>query len=882
MLATGTRLGSFEIGSMLGAGGMGEVYRARDVRLGRDVAIKVLPSLLGVDPERGARLQREARLLASLNHPNIAAIYGIEEHEGRWALVLELVEGETLAARVSRGPIPPSEVIVLARQMIDALDAAHERGIVHRDLKPANITLTRDGTIKILDFGIAKAIEAPDTNREPGTAATVTAGTQGGTVLGTPAYMSPEQARGLAVDKRADIWAFGCVLFELLTGRRPFDGDSTSDVLVSVLDREPPWSALPDSTPAALRRLIERCLEKDPRARLRDIGDARAELDRADGLAGARPGRAGRRGPVLAAAVAVAAAATAALLLWAWTRPAVPPAFPRVTRIVATAAHEFAPALSPDGKWIAYLSDARGRTDVWVKFIAGGEPANLTATLDLDLQTLDYVGGVQISPDGSQIAVAAARHGAGPRDYSTWVIPAPLGGAPRRVLEPGTQGLTWSPDGKQIAYMGVGGSAGDTVWVADHDGQNARLLVPAHGGFHMHWLRWSHDSRYVYFSYGAQSFNSEPMEIYRVPAAGGPIQAVIPTSRRAVFPFLDAAGRGLLYSANPDTVEMGLWWRDLPSGRDYPLINGVGEYSSPSLSADGTRMVAMVGTTQHYLARLPIGDGASPALERLTDPLSGDGDPSFSPDGTRVAFSSLRGGERNIWIAARDFTNPVPLTFGPSLDERPAFAPDGREIAFVSDRGGRRGIWVVNMDGRPPRLVATIAVRDRLTWSRDGRSIVCSVSTGARPTLAMVSRDSGQVRMLPVAGAATSPAWSTREDVIAYLEARTSGPGADVRFIHPDGTPAPFPMPPEAVNFPGNLEIAWAPDGRRFVKAAVPGTTPASIWIIDTTRPGASRQLAQLPPATQLRGLAFTPDGSALLIGVVTRTGDIVLAERRR
>ncbi len=273
MLAAGTRLGPFEIGPLLGVGGMGEVYRARDERLGRDVAIKVLPAVVALDSERRARFQREARVLATLNHPNIAAIYGAEEHAGCWALVLELVSGETLADVVQRGPMSPGEVRGIALQLIDALDAAHERGIVHRDLKPANVKITDSGAIKVLDFGLAKAVGDAGESADPAASPTITSGgTREGVILGTAAYMSPEQARGRLVDKRADIWAFGCVLYELLAGRRAFDGGSISDVLVAVLERQPDWEALPAGTPA----------RADPRLRHRKsraaAGDGRRHI----------------------------------------------------------------------------------------------------------------------------------------------------------------------------------------------------------------------------------------------------------------------------------------------------------------------------------------------------------------------------------------------------------------------------------------------------------------------------------------------------------------------------------------------------------------------------------------------------------------------------
>src|SRR5512145_2207176 len=273
-LAPDTPIGPYRILSTLGAGGMGEVYRARDTRLQRDVAIKALPVVFTGDGDRRARFEREARLLASLNHPHIGAIYGLEESQGASFLVLELVEGITLAERIAQGSLSLSESLDIARQIADALDAAHEKGIVHRDLKPANIKLTADGKVKVLDFGLAKFSQPSEQiSRAP----TETIATREGTVFGTPGYMSPEQARGQAIDKRSDIWAFGCVLYEMLAGRRAFAGETASDTIAAILERDPDWSALPNATPAALDRLLRRCLEKDSKLRLRDIGDARLD-----------------------------------------------------------------------------------------------------------------------------------------------------------------------------------------------------------------------------------------------------------------------------------------------------------------------------------------------------------------------------------------------------------------------------------------------------------------------------------------------------------------------------------------------------------------------------------------------------------------------------
>ena len=526
VLQPGSRIGPFEVTGPLGAGGMGEVYRAHDPRLHRDVAIKVLPSSFALDQERLARFEREARILASLDNRHIAGIYGIEEIEGSKALVLECVEGLTLAERLGRGPLDPHEALTIACQIADAIESAHEQGIVHRDLKPANVKIRSDGVVKVLDFGIARAVVLSAESVEAQTVSAVA--TREGTVTGTAAYMSPEQARGRPVDKRTDIWAFGCVLYEMLTGRRAFQADGITDTIVKMLQSEPDWQALPATTSRSMRALVMRCLHKDPRQRLRDIGDARIAIEEA--LASKEPEQPGLaastapawRTPALLAGATLLGAAVTYGLSAAAARGPVESGFPfdRVIRLVASPAHEFSPAISPDGKWVAYLSNARGPTDIWLKSIAGGDPVNLTLNLDVVIQTEASIGGIDISPDGTELAFVGGPPGTPAGEISTYVMPVPLGGAPRRLIQ-ARQGMRWSPDGKRIAYIKPGGAYGDSLFVADADGQNEREVVKHEGARHLHWPRWSSDGLHIYFNYGFQNGNSEPTQIFRVPAGGG-------------------------------------------------------------------------------------------------------------------------------------------------------------------------------------------------------------------------------------------------------------------------------------------------------------------------------------------------------------------------
>jgi Tol biopolymer transport system component len=876
---TGRQIGPYQILDLLGVGGMGEVYRARDARLGRDVALKVLPRLFSADPERLARFQQEARLLASLNHPHIAAIYGFEEADGVHALVLELVEGPTLAERLQRRPVPVVDAVTIAHQIAYALETAHERGIVHRDLKPANIKVKPDGTVKVLDFGLAIAAAANPLDQDSLQAAT--AGRTGdGIILGTANYMSPEQARGHTVDKRTDIWAFGCVLYEMLTGRPAFAGATMSDTIAAILEREVELSKLPATTPLGVRRVLQRCLVKNPKQRLRDIGDTHADLDDALPIAAAAAGT--RRAVVWRRALQWGAAVAAAigaggLAMW-FIRPAPAqerPFFSRVLRLTTTPAHEFGPAISPDGKWVAYLSDARGPTDVWVKFTAGGEPANLTASAALDIQVRSAIGGLDISPDGRSIAVQARPRGSTAPTFDTWLIPAPLGGTPRRFVE--TSGaLRWSPDGSRIVYVRPGETRGDTIVVADANGENPRDIVPARGGWHTHWPAWSADGQFVYFVHTIATWNGEPSEIVRVSASGGEPQTVVRTTRRALFP-LPTAGGGLIYGANPSGVDLDLWWHGSNGSELQRLTTGVGEYAEPRLSSDGRELVSTLIEYRQALVSVPVAVAGKIQLRHLTDGFGGDLDPSVSSQTGRMVFSSSRSGNRNLWTADPDGSNIRPLTSDAALEERPSFSPDGRQIAFVSDRGAQRGIWVVNSEGGTVRRLVTTPVLDTLAWSPDGQQIAHAVPAGTVPELAIVAVNDGVARRLPTPGGAHSPAWSPRADVIAYLEPR--GPGRTfLKFVNSRGEALYSTLPDGPVLTNGFL--AWAPDGMRLAAVGVPGSANAAVWIVEPDSSQPFRKLIELSGEVRPRGITWTSDGSSLIFGRQEALSDLVLFER--
>ena len=475
----GRQLGPYTVSAHLGAGGMGEVYRARDSKLGRDVAIKILPSHLSTDAERRTRFAREARLLATLNHPNVGGIYGFEEFDGVTALVLELVEGPTLADRLSREPLPVPEALVIARQIADALDAAHEKGIVHRDLKPANIVLqglaitagvmSSDVRAKVLDFGLAKTITvgfgdeltgptvAPDTSAE-------------GRILGTPGYMSPEQARGFTVDKRTDIWAFGCVLFEMLAGRRPFEGATPTDTLARILEREPNWSLLNPATPDGVHKLLRRCLEKNLSRRMRDIGDARLELDEAVQPVAAPGAQPPKRPAWLLYSGLILTPVVAGLLVWVgplrlWQYQPETPLL--LTRLTFDEGLQTDPALSPGGESVAYASNKAGNFDIYSQPLGGGNSVRITSHAAHDWQ-----------PDWSttqQIVFRSERDGGG-----LYVV-AMTGGPERRVATFGTRPV-WSPDGTKILFAGA---PINDFYIVGIDGSSPRRIDSCCGAYRL-------------------------------------------------------------------------------------------------------------------------------------------------------------------------------------------------------------------------------------------------------------------------------------------------------------------------------------------------------------------------------------------------------------
>jgi Tol biopolymer transport system component/predicted Ser/Thr protein kinase len=683
---------------------MGEVYRARDTKLDRDVAVKVLPEEFFEDRDRVARFEREAKSLAALNHSGIAAVYSFEAVDGRHILVMELVEGEGLDSRIAGGAIPLEEALPIARQIAEALEAAHEKGIVHRDLKPANVMVTPEGRVKILDFGLAKVFVGEASSPDISTSPTLTAAaTQAGVALGTAAYMSPEQARGKSVDKRADVWAFGVVLYEMLTGQRAFSGETISDTLAAVLKTEPDWNALPSSTPSAVRRLLGRCLRKDPSRRLRDMGDARIEIEEA-GLESApemapvaRPAPAYRRRVLAGLLSGIAIGAAAAGLIVSRLRPKPPDVPMRFVAVTNFSGMEIQPSLSPDGRSVAFVSNRDGAYDIWVGLVAGGHLVRVTDDSNAESHP-------QWSPDGTQIAYARIKE-SGFSDI--WEVPA-LGGAPRRVVLDATE-PAWSPDGRSLAYANL---ATGTIWICDASGANARAVTDRDSISRIH---------------RQPAFSRDGRRLAFVLRQGGPYGelAVIDLSTRAVRALTNdralvhspvwSADDRFLYFASSRGGTVNIWKMASGGGEPQQVTAGQGDDTDLSLSADGKRLVF---STYRQNINIGVADleekGQKAGLKWLTsDAARGELAPAYSPDGKRIAyFSNRKGVEREgIWIMDADGANAAPLVVDDLQNVFPRWYADGQALLFRSSdaRLGRPGDRYrrVSLSGGPPELVVS-------------------------------------------------------------------------------------------------------------------------------------------------------------------------------
>jgi Tol biopolymer transport system component len=900
-LLPGGRIGAYEVVELLGAGGMGVVYRAHDTRLGRDVALKVLPQAVAGDPDRRARLEREARVLASLNHPHIASIYGIEDSPAGCALVMELVAGETLGDRLARrasaaAGLPVEEALAIARQIADALESAHERGIVHRDLKPANVKVRADGTVKVLDFGLAKAFGPAS---EDG--ATVTAlSAQTHTVVGTPAYMSPEQARGEAASLQADIWSFGVVLYELLTGVSAFRRPTTAETLASVLGSNPDYSLFPAQTPDSLRRLIRRCLERDRKRRLQHIGDARIELEEAltvvpDGVVPERSvARAdapqGVTGPsprirvwpaIAVASLLVAAGFAAWTILEQAGRADSPPAAPATfallgadLNLLTRTGSASLPAISRDGQYVVYVQRDDDEDSLWIRPTATASPRLIVPPL----RNLRMVG-VTIKPDAHHVDFVT-RTQTGPVEFTLWRVPL-LGSdrPPRRLIDDVHSPIEWSPDGARMVFV-RGDIARSELLIADAEGRDERVLAtrPAKapqfytlgtaGGPPSNRPTWSPDGKVIAVPGVAADPRVLRGYVLFVTVSDGSVHEVVQTPP-GNGTWIDNVS--LLWNhARRAGAPQQFWRLSYPTGDLSRLSNDLSHYSSVTLTAQGDSLAAARTET---LATIWIGDrtGTSGRDEISTAAPPGLAGTTLSWGSNELFYVTLQGDVRMIGAFS-----PAQKIARDVKDEAaaPAVTSDGRTIVYMSWGPLERfaTIWRADGDGRNDKQLLPAVSRWLAGITRDDQAVVYEIPAGGLWRAPLDGGPPTQIVNMTVRTPDLSPDGTSIAFVTLDPENRPMIVACRLPLCTPDSQ---ITLRPDGltVSDPEGGAVRWAPGaGIAYVKQ----TPQPNIWI-QPLNGAPPHQLTRFTDGRAIPDFAWSRNGARLAILRLRSTTDIVL-----
>jgi len=880
-LPAGTRLGPYEIIGPLGAGGMGEVYRAKDPRLGREVAIKVLPARVAGDAEALARFEREARAVAVLSHPNILAIHDFGVEQGTAFSVTEMLEGETLRERLSGSPLPVRKTLDYAGQIARGLAAAHDKGIVHRDLKPENIFITHDGRAKILDFGLAKVGVAAegDLTASP----TMERGTRPGTVLGTMGYMSPEQVRGQALDQRSDLFAFGSILYEMLSGRRAFSRETPADTMSAILKEDPPGlAAAPQEIPPALQRLVEHCLEKNPAERFQSARDLAFHLEALGPVSTSsmavplpadpeRTRRGGRTGLLVAAALlsGLVIGGLSALRIWS-PAPYVPPTI----RYLSYSGRDTEPSASRDGRLIAYTSVREGRSQIWLKQVSGGDEVALTSGPGDQLP--------RISPDGSQVLFTRVDKGVASLQKISVV-----GGDPRKIVDDAYVG-DWSPGGDRVVFLRArpeGDSLVSVIGTVDATGQDARELTEVKLEA-LDSARWSPDGRTIVAV--RSGTENAPNTLLLVPVQGGEPRTLTPPppAGRLSSPVWVDGGRALLYAQSETFIAGGSDWasgrlilQDVATAQAdvkmwLPLSSSVIDLLGPG------SVVMGVSSNRQNLKQVPLSSGvASGAAGWLTRGNSTDRQPTYSPDGRWILFSSNRGGNLDLWKLSTETGSIHRLTEDSADDWDPAFSPDGESILWSTNRSGHFEIWVSAADGTGARQLTQDGFdAENPTMTPDGEWVVYNSGNPAHSGLWKIHPDgSGATRLVP-------GSWST-PDVSPdgrYVAFRTSLFPRTLRIARTgDGSIVGSPI--ELAGSGTNGRPRWTPDGRRFLYTASDPNGALGIYVQDfapgedtvaTRRPVLPFDFQQPPES-----FGVSPDGAHLIYSVIDTLDSLMLAQ---
>jgi serine/threonine protein kinase/sugar lactone lactonase YvrE len=875
-----TRIGHYEVIRELGRGGMGVVYLGRDARLDRDVAIKALPAELASDPVHLDRFEREAKTLAGLHHPNIAGIYGVEERDGAKYLVLEYIEGETLADRIDRGPIRVDEALELAAQVAAGVEAAHEAGVIHRDLKPGNIIVTPEGKARVLDFGLARidegasssgaSLDTPTISTPPQRSPTIA-----GTILGTAAYMSPEQARGRRVDKRTDIWSFGVVLYEMLAGSSPFQGETATDTIGAVLHKDFGIDGMPEGTPRMVRHVLRRCLERDKTRRFQSIGDVRIELEDAlrrleagegDEVGLAHAGRRSWIWPALAACFAVVAIVSVGLWL---TRPSaptdaalavdasspqpVPPSVVKVEQITDSQEEIISAAIAPDGATVAYSAFVGDSgTQVHTLRIGGATPFILNRSESI------YKTNLAFSPDGESLAHIS--YGQAPATRGLFIMGA-TGESPRRVIEPSSWNPAWSPDGRSLAYTtnfwtdvysrdGIG-----ELWVVDIESRERRMIDtadPASDSFDATDAvspAWSPDGgRIAYWG-----LRGGTRDIFTVSPAGGDVVRITDDVHTDWNPVWSPDGRSIWFLSDRGG-QPGIWWIALtedgrPDGEPRPIVLGAGRIDQFSRSADGRSVVALVVSGRSLVERVrfdPETERFVGSPELVLESTTGFANAAISRDGEWIAFQSGPPQE-DITVMRLDGTGRRRLTQGVAKDRGPAWSPDGKTIYYYSNENGRFEPWAVDRDSAESRPIAFEGVQtaSQPSISPDGTKIAVSLMDEAAGRIADLGEDGAvtNVRASPAGFYVGAQPWSPDSRRMGGLRASPDGPPnaavldtdteSVVTIRKPDGEPAGWTTNLVWIDTTRVLVRARGRNEQPFVFDVVSGE---SRWVEDSPR----------------------------------------------
>jgi serine/threonine protein kinase/Tol biopolymer transport system component len=913
-IGPGHQINNYKVVRQLGSGGMGEVYLADDLRLNRKIALKLLPPQFTYNVEHLRRFEQEARAASALNHPNILTIHEIGEAHGAHFIATEFVDGETLRSLIQRTTMKLTDALDIAAQVASALEAAHQAGVVHRDIKPENVMLRRDRLVKVLDFGLAKLIQqtAPGGPIDSEAPTNVAFKTHAGAVMGTAMYMSPEQAQGTAVDRRTDLWSLGCVLYEMITGHPPFEGATSSHVIVSIIEREPtPLFHYFPEAPAELQRIIKKSLQKDREERYQtakdlalDLKNLRREIEQdakfrylvppvssgatvaietaSDNLRHPTTGKEltaerfestsqqptriirARRGVFLAlGAILILAIVAVGVISWRlyrsdywWSNPLANAQFTQLTDFPGT---ESDAAISDDGKFVSFLSDHDGPFDVWVGQIATGRFNNLTRGQVSDLRNPD-IRPLGFSPDGSFVSFWVRSNDR----VLAWSVPT-MGGAPRPYLD-GPE-LDWSPDGTRIVYHT--NAEGDPLFVTEPNEKLGKQIYAAERGVHCHFPVWSPSGSVIYFVRG---YPPDEMDIWRIPSTGGQAERVTFHNSRVTYPtFLNE--QTLIYIArSEDGTGPWLYGMDVEKRVPHRISFGVERYTSITVSGDRKRLVATVANPDASLWRVAISDRAldDAAAQRVVLPAARALSPRLGPG--YMLYLSSKGGNDGVWKVT-DGTAVELWNASLGRVEGAAVSPDGRRIAFTAQKGGKKRLYLMNSDGTGiSELATSLNIRGAPAWPPVGDWVTVAADQSQSVGLFNVALDGAPPKLL-VVGPAASPVWSPDGRILVYsgVEVGTTFP---LKAVTADGKPYQIP---ELVLSRGSNRFLFLP-GRNILIVLKGEFWHKNFWSVDLAN-GQQRQLTNFTREFLLSDFDVTPEGKEIIFSRFKENSNVILID---